>query len=142
MGEVQIVSHARKADKEIDNAFERALTIIGMKAESYAKAMAPVDTGNLRNSITYALGGQSANAGKYQNNEGAETGQYQGSAPGDKTGQKTLYVGTNVHYAPYVELGHHTKKGIFVEPKSFLRPAMEGHTDEYMEVVEDQLSKI
>ena len=142
MSDVKFESHKDDIEEAMNSAMAKALEEIGMIAERYAKELCPVNTGNLRNSITYALGGQSANAGKYQNNEGAETGQYQGSAPGDKTGQKTLYVGTNVHYAPYVELGHHTQKGIFVEPKSFLRPAMEGHTDEYMEIVEDQLSKI
>ena len=34
-------------------AIDRALEICGGKAESYAKELCPVDTGNLRNSITH-----------------------------------------------------------------------------------------
>lgn len=53
----------------------RALEICGEKAESYAKALCPVDTGNLRNSITHFQQGDDE------------------------------YIGTAVEYAPYVELG-------------------------------------
>ena len=54
---------------------EAALEAIGLQAEGYAKAKCPVDTGNLRNSISHAASGDSA------------------------------YIGTNVEYAPYVEFG-------------------------------------
>ena len=37
----------------VDDAKKRALEIMGGKAESYAKQLAPVDTGRLRNSITH-----------------------------------------------------------------------------------------
>jgi len=38
---------------QLDNATELILTKIGMKAERYAKKLCPVDTGLLRNSITF-----------------------------------------------------------------------------------------
>lgn len=37
------------------DAVEQALHSIGDKMESYAKANCPVDTGNLRNSITHTV---------------------------------------------------------------------------------------
>lgn len=37
----------------VSSAKTRALEIMGGKAESYAKQLCPVDTGNLRNSITH-----------------------------------------------------------------------------------------
>lgn len=83
-----------------------ALEIIGGKAESYAKRLCPVDTGRLRNSITHQ---------QYDEN--------------------TEVVGTNVEYAPYVELGHVTPSGNPVAPRPFLRPAAENHTSEYKAII-------
>lgn len=57
-------------------AIQRALKSIGMQAEGYAKALCPVDTSNLRNSIA-----------------------------NDDDGESTVVIGTNVEYAPYVEYG-------------------------------------
>lgn len=59
----------------IDAAIARALEKVGLLAEGYAKKKCPVDTGNLRNSITHLVD-------RYD-----------------------VYVGTNVEYAPYVEFG-------------------------------------
>lgn len=58
-----------------DLAIEKALEMIGIKAEGYAKKDCPVDTGRLRNSISHAQE------------------------------KDTAYIGTNVEYAPYVEFG-------------------------------------
>ena len=52
-----------------------ALEAVGLQAEGYAKLKCPVDTGRLRNSISHAVKGN------------------------------TVYIGTNVDYAPYVEFG-------------------------------------
>ena len=52
-----------------------ALEAVGLQAEGYAKRLCPVDTGNLRNSITHTAD------------------------------EDTAYIGTNVEYAPYVEFG-------------------------------------
>lgn len=53
----------------------RALEIIGGKAESYTKALTPVDTGALRNSFTHSVGGT------------------------------TVTISSGISYAPFVELG-------------------------------------
>ena len=88
-------------------ARNKALERIGGKAESYAKKICPVKTGRLRNSITHQ---------QYDEN--------------------TEVIGTNVEYAPYVELGHHTSSGKHVDGKPFLRPAAEGHTAEYKQIIQ------
>ena len=76
MGIVTWISQRAKVTEHVHTARERALEIIGGKAETYAKQLAPVDTGRLRNSITHQ-----------QYNEDTEI------------------IGTNVEYAPYQEFG-------------------------------------
>lgn len=121
----------------LDGFTERALTMIGIKAEKYAKARCPVGTpestgkkgyrgGTLRNSITFQVEGD------------------------------MLSVGTNVEYAPYVELGtgpyfqsppaweqFGTKKGSgtgrgYVKPRPYLKPAITDHIDEYKKIIQNE----
>ena len=92
----------------MQGAIDRALEIIGGKAESYAKALSPVDTGRLRNSITHQ---------QYDEN--------------------TEIIGTNVEYAPYVELGTHKMRS-----RPYLRPAAENHGEEYKQVIISELNKL
>ena len=99
---VTFISHAKDALKGMADAKAKALEIIGGKAESYAKKLCPVDTGRLRNSITHL-----------QRDENTEV------------------IGSNVDYAPFVELGTHK-----MAAKPFLRPAAEGHGAEYKAVIE------
>ena len=122
----------------LDNATTKILTMIGLKAEGYAKKLCPVGTpkstkkkgyrgGTLRNSITFRV-------------EGDE-----------------LSVGSNIPYSAYVELGtgpnfqpppewehfpEERGKGVgraYVQPRPYLRPAIEEHTDEYKRIVENEL---
>ena len=46
----KFISHAHAVLNGMADAKDKALEIIGGKAESYAKRLCPVDTGNLRNS--------------------------------------------------------------------------------------------
>lgn len=46
----------------------------------------------------------------------------------------SVYVGTNCEYAQYVEEGTSRAK-----PHPYLRPAAEGHMDEWRRIVEDEL---
>ena len=98
---VTFVSHAKEVLSAEQTARNKALEIIGGKAESYAKKLCPVDTGRLRNSITHQ---------QYDDN--------------------TEVIGTNVEYAPYVELGTHKQKA-----QPYLRPAAENHSAEYKEII-------
>ena len=104
---VTFISHAKDVLTAEQAAKEKALEIIGGKAESYAKRLCPVDTGNLRNSITH-----------------------------EQFDESTEVIGTNVEYAPYVELGHLTASGTKVAAQPFLRPAAENHTLEYRHIIE------
>ena len=111
------------AAKEQINAWLQA---IGEDAAGTAADKAPHDTGRLGNSINWAIKddyGTGDDAPKANPEEGA------------------VYIGTNVEYAPYVELGHHTVCGSYVAPKAFLRPAVENHKEEYRRIVEMELGR-
>lgn len=101
---IRITDNSDLVGEEFEQACERALTRIGLQAETYAKRECPVDTGNLRNSITNAVDDKSA------------------------------YVGTNVEYAPYVELGTSRAKA-----QPFIKPAATEHSDVYKRIVQDEL---
>ena len=90
----------------IESAINAALEKIGLLAEGYAQMKCPVDTGNLRASITHEV----------------------------SEGEKAVYIGTNVEYAPYVELG--TSK---MQAQPFLRPAATEHGDQYRQVLKNTL---
>ena len=51
-------------------AIRHGLRAIGMAAETYAKENCPVDTGYARNSITYALSGETADISSYEADRG------------------------------------------------------------------------
>ena len=98
--------------KEFLNAMEKAiengLYIIGMTAEGHAKKeitrQKAVDTGRLRNSITFV------------------------------TEEDAVYIGTNVEYAPYVELGT-----VKMSPRPYLKPAATDHKAEYDALMRDAM---
>ena len=124
--------------KELDNAMERALTRIGLAAEGYAKksltAQGAVDTGLLRNSVTFALSGEGANTTSYKADRGGETGHYTGTAPNDK--DKAVYIGSNVEYAIFIENGARGQS-----PRPFLKPAATEHTTTYKNILKEELGK-
>ena len=136
----------------MSEALRRGLEKIGLVAEAYAKKLCPVDTGNLRNSITHVV-------------------VLDGTASGDITipngridvksdGSGAVYIGTDSEYAPYVELG----TGIYAEggggrptpwvyqdakgnwhytrgnkAKPFLKPAAADHVGQYRDILESEL---
>ena len=119
----------------MEKAIERGLKSIGLEAEGYAKEYeTAVDTGRLRNSITWALSGEEANTKEYEYKVGEETkkGHYEGNAPKDKN--KAVYIGTNVEYAPYIELGAKGRDALH-----FLKRAATEHKDRYKELLEDSM---
>lgn len=104
-GEVMTgTDNSEEVSRNIVQAIDRALEEIGLAAEGYAKRACPVDTGNLRNSITHAVEGDSA------------------------------YVGTDVEYAPYVEMG--TSR---TAAQPFLRPAATEHGSTYRSILKRNL---
>ena len=113
----------------------RGLVTCGLTAERYAKKLTPVDTGLLRNSITYAISGEEAAIDTYEDNEGKNKGFYSGTAPeesSDKT--KSVYIGTNVEYASMVEIGT-----LRADAQPFLKPAVNDHKSKYRKIIENEL---
>lgn len=104
--DVKITDNSDKFLDALPEQIEQALTAIGLTAESYAKQECPVDTGRLRNSITHAV----------------------------ESGEKAVYIGTNVEYAAFVELGTSRMK-----PRPYLKPAVTEHTAEYKSLAEQAL---
>lgn len=102
--DVTIKDNSGKASEALKRKIEQALIAIGAAAEGHAKDYCPVDTGRLRNSI---------------------------SNTHDKD---TAYIGSNVEYAAYVELGTSKRKA-----KPYLKPAVTQHTAEYKELAEQAL---
>lgn len=142
---IKIHDHTDEVLDEYEEALERALLRVGQSAERYAKeelsrpkphadgTVRPnVDTGFLRNSITWALSGEASNISEYKADKGDKVGFYSGNAPEDE--DKAVYVGTNVDYGPFVELDT-SKMNAF----PFLKPAATEHTDVYKRIVEDEL---
>ena len=143
-GDVRLVDNSAAAKNGLKSAVRRALMVIGLKAERYAKAncteMKAVDTGRLRNSITFALAGGQANTTSYAADRGKggkppATGSYSGTAEGGEE-DLAVYIGTNVEYAPYIELG--TAK---IGPRPFLHNAAADHADEYKQIFSDELER-
>ena len=122
------------AKKRLKNsaACLRALERCGSQAEGYAKDLVPVDTGNLRNSITHMVDEE----------------------------EPAAYIGTNSEYAAYVELGTgkyreggggrptpwvyqdakgqwHMTSGQRAQP--YLKPAVADHAQTYRNIIEDEL---
>lgn len=112
MAEVEITDHSEEVKSEMQAAIERALEACGMQCEGYAKGnLWPghgKDTGRLQNSITHT-----------------------------QEDDTTEIIGTNVEYAPYVELGtsrHPT-------PIPFLKPALQNHQAEYQRIFQAEFGK-
>ena len=103
---IQFTDNSKEVSESIKSALLKGLETCGLVAEGYAKKLAPVDTGNLRNSITHDV----------------------------DDGEPAAYIGTNVEYAPYQELGT-----IHMKAKPFLKPAVADHANEYRKIIENEL---
>ena len=53
--DIKFTDNSKEVKSAMHDALIRALEKIGMTAEKYAKRLCPVDTGNLRNSITHRV---------------------------------------------------------------------------------------
>lgn len=116
--------------KAMKEAALRALEKCGLTAEGFAKALCPVDTGNLRNSITHQV----------------------------DSGEPAAYIGTNSEYGAYVELGTgkyypgghkdpwayqdaqgnwHITNGQRAQP--YLKPAVADHGGTYRNIIESEM---
>lgn len=96
--------------KEVLSALERViyngLDAMGKVAETNAKKLTPVDTGRLRNSIANEV----------------------------SIDEKAVYIGTNVEYATYVELGARGRAGVHM-----LQRAATEHSNEYQKIFDNEM---
>lgn len=135
---VQFTDNSHQFLAELERTKAKVLEMIGERAETYAKKLCPVGTpestgikgyrgGTLRNSITHDVDGDE------------------------------MLLGSNVEYAPYVELGtgphftpppewetFTTERGsgvghAYVRARPYIRPAIEDHRDEYKGIAEREM---
>lgn len=116
MSEFIITSNVNIAKEELARRMPIILNALGLEAEGnaideankliYDTPESPnyVRTGRLKNSITHAVSGDD------------------------------VYIGTNLEYAPYVELG--TSR---MAPRPFLRNGIANHIDDYKRIAEEGL---
>lgn len=130
LGGVVFNDYSADVLNEFHDAVLRALERCGEQAEGYAKDLAPVDTGNLRNSISHTV----------------------------DEDEPAVYIGSNVEYAAYVELGTgkytdggrptpwvyqddngkwHWTAGNPAQP--FLKPAVADHPQTYRNIMKEEL---
>ena len=128
--QIEITDNTGEFLEAMNDAVLRALEECGLTGERYAKQLAPVDTGNLRNSITHTV----------------------------VPGEQAVYIGTNTEYAAYQELGtgkyteggrptpwaYKDAKGNWHrtdgnKPHPFIRPAVEDHASDYKTIIEREI---
>lgn len=131
---IQIEDHSEEFLRELDDKIPVALEECGLVAEGYAKRLCAVDTGLLQNSITHAAGGGPTAISSYSDNSNTQHGSYSGNAPGGDT--QSMYIGTNVEYAPYVEMGT-----TWTSAQPFIKPALADHIDQYKQIIGRRLKE-
>lgn len=128
---ITLEDHSDEVLKALESACQQALEKCGLVGEGYAKKLCPVNTGNLRNSITHTVA---------------------------DNGERAAYVGTNSEYAVYVECGTgiyypggrqtpwtyqdengdwHLTHGQRAKP--YIKPAVADHVDQYKKIIESEL---
>lgn len=122
--EVEFIDNSDMVLLEMIRKKAKALEMVGLAAEGYAKRLCAVDTGRLRNSITHTTG--TGNGGLPDPPARPEDSMLKGTPEKD-----TVYIGTNVEYAPYVELGT-----VRTPAQPFLRPAATNHTEQYKSIID------
>ena len=135
-GNVSISVENNKTEEvleELKRKVSLALEGIGGEAEKYAKKGCPVDTGRLRNSITFATktAQGSPNTGGFTTKDGGQPQQASASdyAKHASPEENAVYVGTNVEYA--AEQEYYGRK------KHYLRNSVTMHNDEYKKIAEN-----
>lgn len=128
---VTLDDHSDEVLSALDAALARGLEKCGLVAEGYAKKLCPVDTGNLRNSITHTVA---------------------------DVNEQAAYVGSNAEYTAYVELGTgvfypggrqtpwvytdakgntHMTHGQRAKP--YIKPAVADHAPQYQKIIKSEL---
>lgn len=127
---IEITDNSPEFIQGMQAAALRALEKCGLTAEGYAKLLCPEDTGNLRNSIAHQV----------------------------QPDEQAVYIGSNVEYAAYVELGTgkyydggrptpwcyqdahgnwHITHGQRAKP--YIKPAVADYHGTYRQIIEDEM---
>lgn len=157
IGVVNYVFDREEFMRALEEAAETALDAAGMQAATYAKrelqkTPSRIDTGLLRNSITWAVSGKPAAIKSYRASKGSNkkngkrvsassknagsvgVGFYAGTAPADPPENKAVYIGTNVEYAIYVHDGT-----AHMAPNRFLKNAISNNRGKLLEIMKTTL---
>lgn len=132
---VSFIDNSDEVLKAFDEDCIRALERCGLQGEGYAKDLCPVDTGDLRNSISHKV----------------------------KSSEPAAYIGTNKEHGPFVEFGtgHYSTigggtpkkswvyrgedgqyhRGFPMKPQPYLKPAVADHIGTYRNIFEDELKR-
>ena len=127
--EIDFTDNTAHVKEALEAACLRALEACGLEAEGYAKALCPVDTGNLRNSIAHQV----------------------------QPEEHSVYIGSASEYAAYVELGtgkyypggrptpwvYQDAKGNWhmthgQRARPYLKPAVADHAEKYRDIIEQE----
>ncbi len=126
---VEITDNSEEYRRMLADRLKIIAQSVGRQAEMHAKEQCPVDTGRLRNSITYATEGHESFTHNYEDNEG-NAYSYNVGATSEKG---DVYIGTNVEYAEEQETNGAIPHR--VGNAHFLRNAATNHNDEYKNIV-------
>lgn len=131
---IKFTDNSDQVKDEMQAAALRALEKCGLTAEGYAKKLCPVDTGNLRNSISHSVSDE----------------------------EMAAYVGTNSEYGIYVEMGTgkyatggggrptpwmyqdekgnwHKTAGNKAQP--FIKPSVADHAKTYQSIIKSEMGE-
>ena len=134
--EVQINYNDDELLESLSFLKEKALTTVGMEAEGDAKIEIEsdprrVDTGRLRNSITWTTTKEHSEVEPTQDSEDASSSDGLDSSQAE---EDAVVIGTNVEYAYEI---HEGRKGL--DPNRFLRNAVERNMEKYRTIIDETL---
>lgn len=130
--DVRITNNSTAVLRELSEKVEAALIACGHEAERYAKKNSPVDTGRLKNSITFVTNKFQSDA----NTSGRENAKADDYKPKATPENNAVYIGTNVEYAEVQEFGSYNHT---VGKQHFLRDSVAQHQDKYKAIIKAAL---
>lgn len=104
--EIVIHEHIDEVTEEMEKKIALALSKVGFKAEDHVKALAPVDTGRLRASITHLVDDRSVTIGT-----GVKYAKYQEAGTSRMKAQPFLRPGILDNLDEYKNIIHNELKG-------------------------------
>ena len=135
----KFINNLKKFQDASDEQIEAAMESVGLAAERFAKgyATASVDTGRLRNSLSHATHWNAESKPYKWGDSTKGRGTKAGSSvtvPKATPEELCVYLGTNVEYAPYVEMGTYKMKA-----QPFIEPAITNHIEDYKRRIKKHL---